>query len=268
MTTPSHIVSLTFDDALDVHLDVAVPLMEKYGFRGSFYVPLGAGSFTRRLDDWRHAATRGHELGNHTIFHPAWRHKSYVTEGNDIERYTLDRMRVEIETANRILTGLDGREERSFAYPCCNSVLGHPGLAKRSLRWLGLNRTRLMGWILRHSWLDVGSTELAYESVVAQHCVAARSGGDRFAAGVDYPPSRWSVPCVSLDGKQEGEVRGGVDEFLGHDRGWLVYMVHGVGGGHRLSCDTSVLELLLKVLQLRGVTVLPFRDAVRTIYQG
>jgi hypothetical protein len=266
MVAPSHIVSLTFDDALDVHLDIGIPLLEEYGFRGTFYVTVGAPSFTQRIDDWRCAAANGHELGNHTIFHPAWRHKSYVTDGNAIETYTLDRMRLELESANRILTGLDGQKARTFAYPCCNVVIGMPGLAKRLLRSMRLDRTRLMGAVMRHGWLDLGSTETSYEALAAELFLAARIGGERFSAGPGYPPCRSAVPCVSLDGKSMGGLSAILDAFFRQDGGWLVFMVHGVGGGHRLSCDRAVFESLLGSLQSHTTHVLTVRDAAKSVY--
>jgi len=267
MNNPSHIVSLTFDDALDVHLDHVVPLLDQHGFQGSFYVTLGAQSFTGRLDEWRRVAAKGHELGNHTIFHPAWRHKSYVTGGNAVENYSLDRMRLELEAANRILSGLDGQTERTFAYPCCNQVIGAPGFAKRFLGRMKLDRTRLMSALNRHSWLDVGSTEMSYEALAAELFLASRAGGERFSADPDYPPCRTAVPCVSLDGKREDELASVLDAFLRHECGWLVFMGHGIGGGHHLSCDTAVFEWLLGILRSRAIPVHTFREAAQMVYQ-
>lgn len=260
------LVSLTFDDALDCHPDVAVPLLEQHGFHGTFFVPVGAESFTRRLDDWRTVAKRGHELGNHTILHPAVRGKSYVSEGNAIENYTLDRMRVELEAANRLLSGIDGQASRTFAYPCCNAILGSPGMAKRLLRRLRLDRTRLMGWLLRHPGLDVGSSERPYGSVVEELFVASRVGGERYSAGVDYPPPRTAVPCVTLDGKSREEVARVLEAFQQHESAWLVFMVHGIGGGHRLSCDAEVFAALLDELASRALAVRTFREAALAVY--
>ena len=85
-------VSLTFDDGLDVHLEVVMPLLEAAGLRGTFYVNPdtdydyggyvsdgggGAGAaaesqskWERQVGGWVSAATRGHEVGNHTTHHP------------------------------------------------------------------------------------------------------------------------------------------------------------------------------------------------------
>jgi len=259
-------VSLTFDDALDVHLDRAVPMLEQYGFRGTFFVTVGAPPFTGRVDDGRRVAARGHELGNHTRLHPASRHKHFVTEDNAIENYTPARMRAELEEASRILTGLDGQTARTFAYPCCNPVLGEPGLAKRLLTGLKLDRTRLMGAVNRHGWLDLGSTEMSYEPLAAELFLASRSGGERFCADSDYPPRRSSVPCLSLDGKHVDDLSSVLDAFMRHERGWLVFMAHGISGGHSLSCDQAVFEWLLGALRDRSIPVRTFRDAAQIIY--
>jgi len=170
------VVSLTFDDALDVHLDRAIPVLDEAGLRGTFYVNLGSESFTSRLDDWRGAAARGHELGNHTIFHPGVSSKKWVTEGIAIDNYSLDRMRVEVEAANRLLQAVDGMSQRSFAFPCSNPWLGRPGVPRRVLTRLGLDRTRLMGWVDRFG-LDFGSGLVDYTPLVRAAFPAARCGG-------------------------------------------------------------------------------------------
>jgi len=56
-------VSLTFDDARPVHLDVAVPELNKRHLRATFFVTV---SKLTRLDDWRNAQAQGHEIGMST----------------------------------------------------------------------------------------------------------------------------------------------------------------------------------------------------------
>src|SRR3546814_10339678 len=60
-------VSLAYDDALDSQLDHAIPALDRRGFRASFYLPLSADTLRTRLPEWRAAAARGHELGNHPL---------------------------------------------------------------------------------------------------------------------------------------------------------------------------------------------------------
>src|SRR5689334_12514889 len=62
-------VVLTYDDALNTHLDHVIPLLDSFGLKGTFYLTAYAPA-CKRIDDWRKAAAEGHELGNHTLFHP------------------------------------------------------------------------------------------------------------------------------------------------------------------------------------------------------
>src|SRR5688572_20806501 len=63
-------VVLTYDDALNVHLDNVVPILDSLSFRATFYLSGYSKGCRERLADWRVAATAGHELANHSLFHP------------------------------------------------------------------------------------------------------------------------------------------------------------------------------------------------------
>ena len=46
-------VSLTFDDALETHLDTAIPCLDDHGFHGTFYVNPGRRpTWQRDLPRW------------------------------------------------------------------------------------------------------------------------------------------------------------------------------------------------------------------------
>ena len=245
-TAPRAMVSLTFDDALDAHLDAAVPVLDESGVRGTFYVNVAALCFTARHDEWRRAAGRGHELGNHTLFHPGVSTKSWVTEGIAIENYSLDRMDIELRVANRILTMVDGRSERSFAFPCSNPWIGKPGWPRRVLTLLGLERTRLMGWVDRFG-LDFRSRLVDYTPLVRQQFPAARCGGMPAADLARLPPDRHRVRAVAGDGASLETLAAAID--LAVERGaWLVFVFHGIGGGHHLSCDLDTFRKLVERL--------------------
>ncbi len=66
-------VSLAYDDALDSQLDNAIPALDKFGLKGSFYLQLARDPVRKRMAQWRAAAANGHELGNHTLFPSARR---------------------------------------------------------------------------------------------------------------------------------------------------------------------------------------------------
>ena len=61
-------IVLTYDDSLRSQLDIAVPQLDAAGLKGSFFLngtmPLEA------VESWRAVAASGHELGNHSLFHP------------------------------------------------------------------------------------------------------------------------------------------------------------------------------------------------------
>ena len=172
----SFLVSLSFDDGLEVHLDRVLPRLNRLGMPGTFYVPLNAPTIEHRHQEWQQAAAAGHELGCHTIFHPAVSSKPWVTPGIALENYGLDRMERELAVADTLLRLLDGQPQRTFAFPCGNPHLGRQGLPRRMLRRLGLERTRLAGWVDRFQ-LDLGASLTDYTPLVRKHFPAARRGG-------------------------------------------------------------------------------------------
>src|SRR5262249_5435796 len=113
-------ISLTFDDAHDAHLDLVVPCLNQHLLCGTFYVDFLSRGLTRRFAEWREVACQGHELGNHSLFHPGYPPASHVQEGNSLALYTLDRMSMELELGNQLLTANDGRTSRSVAYAHAN----------------------------------------------------------------------------------------------------------------------------------------------------
>jgi len=117
-------VCLTYDDGLDCHLDVAMPALEKYGLKGTFYATGFSSSLYTRMDEWRDWASKGYEIGNHTLFHPCdGKNFDWVLSEYDLNRYTMDQLRNELLTANTLLTAIDGKKERSFAYTCGNYTI-------------------------------------------------------------------------------------------------------------------------------------------------
>ncbi|MFC2090905.1 polysaccharide deacetylase family protein, partial [Bacteroidota bacterium] len=82
-------VVLTYDDGLDCHLDVAVPALDAHGFKSTFYCTGDSPSLDNRMDDWRTIVKNGHELGNHTLFHPCDGSRfDWVTSDADLQTYT------------------------------------------------------------------------------------------------------------------------------------------------------------------------------------
>ena len=114
-------VSLAYDDAIDSQLDNAIPALDRAGLKGSFYIKLASPSLARRMPEWRAAAARGHELGNHTLFHQcsaALPDRSWVTPEDNIDTTSAARLVEQIRVGNTMLHAIDGRDERTFTVPC------------------------------------------------------------------------------------------------------------------------------------------------------
>jgi Polysaccharide deacetylase len=228
-------ISLTFDDAHDAHLDLVVPCLNQHLLCGTFYVDFLSRGLTGRFDEWRQAANQGHELGNHSLFHPGYPPASHIQEGNNLALYTLDRMSMELELANRLLTAIDGRTVRTFAYPNANPVLGDVGWTKRLLRFLGWDRTRLVGWVDRWG-IDFGATRRNYRSVVARQFFAARGGiSGKWPTSYD----RFFVPSFSCDGKNLAELLQLVERMVAAGS-WGVLVFHKIGPSSDFSLDAAV----------------------------
>lgn len=102
-------VEFSFDDGYKLDLKIA-RLLEKYGFRGTFYIPYtnrgyrGKGGLTNsevvRL-------SKNHDIGFHTYSHPV----DMKLIGDD------DHLRHEITAGKNLLEGWIGRPIKSFCYP-------------------------------------------------------------------------------------------------------------------------------------------------------
>jgi peptidoglycan/xylan/chitin deacetylase (PgdA/CDA1 family) len=88
-------VVLTYDDAINVHLDKVVPALDAAGMKGTFYVPGNAPALSERLEEWRQIPANGHELGNHTLYHPcdgSLPGRDWVQPDQDLSTYSFSQM--------------------------------------------------------------------------------------------------------------------------------------------------------------------------------
>jgi peptidoglycan/xylan/chitin deacetylase (PgdA/CDA1 family) len=117
-------VSLTFDDARPVHLDIALPELNKRHLHGTFFVVV---SKLTRLDEWRRAHAQGHEIGNHTLTHE---HPAALTkEGEELQ----------VEDAKNFLDSNFHTNTVTFAYPYMETS---PGV----LFWVKKYNFAARGW--------------------------------------------------------------------------------------------------------------------------
>jgi hypothetical protein len=156
-------LSLTFDDARLSQPDTGFEILDRHGVRATFYV--SPHNVEKRLEAWRQAVARGHEIGNHTVSHPcagaaAW------TRHNALEDYTLKRIAAEIDDATAQLRTLLGVTPQTFAYPCGQD-------------WVGRGRNRC-----------------SYVPLVAERFLIGRGGGGIAIPGYADPAM---MPSIGLD---------------------------------------------------------------------
>jgi peptidoglycan/xylan/chitin deacetylase (PgdA/CDA1 family) len=207
-------VNLAYDDAVNSQLDNAIPTLDKYDVKGSFYVTIASDTISKRMPEWRKAATNGHELANHTLFHQCSRKgpdRSWVQADNDLDMVSVAQLAAQIRVANTMLHAIDGKTERTYTAPCGD--------------------------------LKAGGED--YISAIKSEFVAIKStaGGvtpnmktlDVYAVGVDVP--------IDVTGKQliarvkEAAAKGTMANFT----------FHGIGGDH-LSVSKEAHEELVKYL--------------------
>jgi peptidoglycan/xylan/chitin deacetylase (PgdA/CDA1 family) len=201
-------VSLTYDDGIDTQLQNAIPDLTAAGLRGTFYIT-GNSLTPERLPAWRKAAAAGHELANHSGFHPCSETYDWISEEYATQNYTVKRILGEIGLVNLLLHAVDGKTERSFAYPCVETVVGGQSYIE-----------------------DLRASNMF---------VAARGGDDQIAdvKTVDV----FNVPSWAVEGASGPEMIQFVEKAA-KTGGLAVFMFHGVGGEYIKVSSPAHRELL------------------------
>jgi peptidoglycan/xylan/chitin deacetylase (PgdA/CDA1 family) len=199
-------LSLTYDDGLASHFEDVAPTLEACGLRGTFNITIARPSVMGHAAEWRGVAARGHELGNHTLFHPCRSTPEnplpFVGPYNLID-YTERRLREELEVASFVLNLIDGRSQRSYANTC----------------W---HRT-------------YGPEALAIEPVLKDYFVAARGVLNHRPVDLEHL-DLMNLGSGSADKHSFAELRAEI-EALEQAGGWMIYTMHGVGPTHNLFID-------------------------------
>ena len=120
-------LSLTYDDGLPIHRTLVGPLLRQYDVHATFY-PMIQSDLLLHPDSWRQLAAAGHELGNHTVFHPCRQSEAsphtWLDSRYDLNQYTSAQLQAELEVASLVLYLLDGQLERSYGNTCCDTSFG------------------------------------------------------------------------------------------------------------------------------------------------
>ncbi|WP_304233529.1 sialate O-acetylesterase [Jiulongibacter sediminis] len=208
-------VVLTYDDALNVHLDNAIPELDARGLKGSFYLSAAFPGSQERIEDWRKAAANGHELGNHTLYHPCDASKpgrSWVSPERDLSKYTTERIVNEIKMTNIFLEALDGQTERTFAYTCG----------------------------------DTETVEGSFIPAIKDDFVAMR--GVRGQLNEIGKINLQNVDCFGVNGERGTELIAWVKNAM-EQNALITILFHGVGGEHDLNVSLEAHEELLDFLK-------------------
>lgn len=116
-------IVLTYDDGLDSQLDFAIPQLNQYNLKGTFYI-YGFISETS-IPRWRNVSLEGHELGNHSIFHPCLGNGNKNQSPRSYsENYDVPSILREIGVMNKFLFAITGKTPTSYGYPCSETTVG------------------------------------------------------------------------------------------------------------------------------------------------
>jgi peptidoglycan-N-acetylglucosamine deacetylase len=208
-------VVLTYDDAIDADLDVVVPALDSLKLKGTFYLIGSSPVLNQRLNEWRVAAKHGHELGNHALFHPcdgSLPGRSFVTADHDLSKYTVGRAVDEIRANNVLLKAIDGQERRTFAYPCGDRQIGN----------------------------------VYFYDQLKNDFAGARGVTGGIKAAADVPLD--NINSFMING-QSGQDLVKLVKQAQQSHGLLVFLFHGVGGGHSLNVSRQAHTELLRYLK-------------------
>lgn len=208
-------VVLTYDDALNVHLDKAIPALDSLKLKGTFFLIASSPAFTKRMPEWKKVADNKHELANHSMFHPcngSLPGRSFVQPDYDLATYTVKRFTDEIRMTNTLLQSLDGKTERTFAYPCGDMTAGGA----------------------------------SYVEAIKADFVAAR--GVHPAMLPNKPTNYSNIGCYSVQGQTGEELIALVKKAM-ETNSLIVFLFHGVGGEHALNVSLEAHSKLLHFLK-------------------
>jgi len=207
-------VVLTYDDAIDQHLDNAIPVLDSLKLKATFYVTAFSQSMQKRMSEWRKLTTKGHELGNHTLYHPCigGPGREWVSKEYDLNNYSVRRMVDETRMTNLFLKALDGKTKRTFAYTCGDMKIGDS------------------------SFIDAMKNDF----------VAARAVRNQMHKINEI--DLYNVDCYMVNGESAAQMIEWVKKAE-ETNSLLVILFHGVGGGNSLNVDVQAHREFLQYLK-------------------
>ena len=207
-------VVLTYDDAIDQHLDNAIPVLDSLGLKATFYLTAFSTSMQTRLNDWKKLPAKGHELGNHTLYHPCigGKGREWVPKEYDLNNYTVKRMVDETRMTNLFLYSLDGKSKRTFAFTCGDMKIG----------------------------------DSSFINAMKDDFVAARAVRNEMHKLHEI--DLYNVDCYMVNGERAEQMIEWVKK-ASETNSLLVILFHGVGGGNALNVSLEAHRGFLKYLK-------------------
>jgi sialate O-acetylesterase len=226
-------VVLTYDDALNVHLDNVVPALDALGLKGTFYLSAYFPGCSKRVSEWKTVGSHGHELANHTLFHPCVGKKpgrEFVKPDYDLGNYSLQRIADEIRMTNVFLHALDGKTKRTFAYPCGDTMAGDSSYVDK-IRNDFVSARGVKGEMLQTNEIDL-----------------------------------FNVGSYMING-QTGEQMIDLVKAAMEKNTMIVFLFHGVGGEHGLNVSLAEHQKLLKFLKQNesDIWIAPFLEVTEHV---
>ena len=231
-------ISLTYDDGNPNNLDQAIPDLEAWDLYGSFYLTTGRQDVQARKEDWKAAFQKGHEIGNHSVNHPA-RADAYAPNIPNwlppeiwLENYSSHDITREVEQAALWLDQNIGPDpKRSYAYPCSATAIG------------------------------TEPDETSYDAVVQR-----LHGASRVSGNISNNPQTvdlYRIQSFSFAQPSLADLISYCQSAL-KTGGWTVLMFHGVGGPSHTT-ERHIHQALLDYLIKNKYWVAPLRDVAQYI---
>lgn len=207
-------VVITYDDAINQHLDHAKPVLDSLGLKATFYITAFSASMQARLEDWKKLSQAGHELGNHTLYHPCigGNGRDWLLPEYDLRQYTVKRMLDEVRMTSLFLQALDGKSKRTFAYTCGDMTIG----------------------------------DSSFIGALKNDFTAARAVRNEMHKIQDI--DLYNVDCYMVNHHSFDQMKAWVDTAI-KNNSLLVLLFHGVGGGNGLDVNIEDHRKLLIYLK-------------------
>ena len=209
-------ISLTFDDGTSNQLELAAPILDEFGIRGTFYLHARDHLMDNHAADWKAVGETGHELGNHTRSHRC--PNAFMGGKSGVDDMTLEEIETDIlEAQARLETLAPHQTDWTFAYPCGAMYVGR------------------------------GETRQSFVPVVARHFLAGRAQGE-YGFGND-PDTMDSAALLGLRvDRMSGFEMIGLAHEIAEAGQWAILCFHDISGA-RISVEEGEFRHLLRYLR-------------------